>query len=79
MPVEDRLLPRFAAEPPQDVLPYGRWAQRLQEEFLAACLRIESEDVPSIGDITWFPDRTWHGRTFVPAVAATAEGYLRVK
>ena len=39
MPVEDRFVPRFAAEPPQDLLPYGRWAQALQEEFLAACLR----------------------------------------
>ena len=41
MPVEDRFVPRFAAEPPQDLLPYGRWAQALQEEFLAACLRVD--------------------------------------
>ena len=27
MPPEDRFVPRFAAEPPQDLLPYGRWAQ----------------------------------------------------
>ena len=26
MPPEDRFVPRFAAEPPQDLLPYGRWA-----------------------------------------------------
>ena len=39
-----RLVPRFAAEPPQDLLPYaGRWAQRLQEEFLEACLRLDAE------------------------------------
>ena len=43
MPLEDRFVPRFAAEPPQDLLPYGRWAQTLTQEFLAACLRIESE------------------------------------
>ena len=43
MPPEDRFVPRFAAEPPQDLLPYGRWAQRLQEEFLEACLRIDAD------------------------------------
>ncbi|MEP6954660.1 MAG: hypothetical protein ABI950_11435 [Solirubrobacteraceae bacterium] len=77
MPVEDRFVPRFAAEPPQDLLPYGRWAQALQEEFLAACLRIDDdgEDLGEAGDILWFPDRTWHGRTFVPGVARTANGY----
>ncbi|MDP9344414.1 MAG: hypothetical protein M3P44_01585 [Actinomycetota bacterium] len=78
MPVEDRFVPRFAAEPPQDLLPYGRWAQALQEEFLAACLRIEKndgEELGDAGDILWFPDRTWHGRTFVPGVARTANGF----
>ena len=43
MPPEDRFVPRFAAEPPQDLLPYGRWSQTLTQEFLAACLRIDSE------------------------------------
>jgi len=37
MPPEDRFVPRFAAEPPQDLLPYGRWSQTLTAEFLAAC------------------------------------------
>ncbi|MEY2535258.1 MAG: hypothetical protein QOF29_3168, partial [bacterium] len=76
VPPEDRVVPRFAAEPPQDLLPYGRWAERLQEEFLAACLRIETdgETIGDPGDIVWYPDRTWHGRTFVPATALTSEG-----
>ena len=43
MPPDDRFVPRFAAEPPQELLPYGRWADRLREEFLAACLRIDDE------------------------------------
>ena len=30
MPPEERFVPRFAAEPPQEGLPYGRWAERLQ-------------------------------------------------
>jgi hypothetical protein len=77
MPPEDRFVPRFAAEPPQDLLPYGRWAQTLTEEFLAACLRIDSEgeELGEPGDVSWYPDRTWHGRTFVPGTAQTSEGY----
>ena len=29
----------------------------------------------SPGEIAWFPDRTYAGRTYVPAVARTTEGY----
>jgi hypothetical protein len=77
VPPEDRVVPRFAAEPPQDLLPYGRWGERLQEEFLAACLRVdtEGEELGEPGEVVWYPDRTWHGRTFVPATVPTANGY----
>jgi hypothetical protein len=77
MPPEDRFVPRFAAEPPQDLLPYGRWSQTLTAEFLAACLRIDSagDDLGEPGEVTWYPDRTWHGRTFVPGTALTSAGY----
>jgi hypothetical protein len=77
MAPEDRFVPRFAAEPPQDLLPYGRWSQTLTEEFLAACLRIDSEgeELGEPDEVTWYPDRTWHGRTFVPATALTSQGY----
>jgi len=70
----DRLVPRFAAEPSQDGLPYGRWAHRLGEEFYAACLRIDSdgEDLGEPGDILWYPDRTLGGRTYVPATTLTS-------
>src|SRR6266545_773479 len=63
MPPEDRFVPRFAAEPPQDLLPYGRWAQTLTEEFLAACLRIDSEgeDLGEPGEVSWYPVGTWRG------------------
>jgi hypothetical protein len=73
----DRFVPRFAAEPPQDLLPYGRWAERLQEEFLAECLRVdtEGEELGEPGEVVWYPDRTWHGRTFVPATVPTANGH----
>jgi hypothetical protein len=77
MPPEPRFVPRFAAEPPQDLLPYGRWAQTLQAEFLGACLAIdtEGEELGEPGEVTWYPDRTWNGRTFVPGTARTAAGY----
>jgi hypothetical protein len=73
MPPEPRQVCRFAAEPPQELLPYGRWAQRLQGEFLAACLRIEDE-VGEPGEPVWFPDRTWGGRTYVPVTCRTSSG-----
>jgi hypothetical protein len=73
MPPEDRVVARFAAEPPQELLPYGRWADRLREEFFAACLELEG-DLGDPGDPVWYPDRTWNGRTFVPVTCHTATG-----
>ena len=70
MPPEQRLVPRFAAEPPQDLLPYGRWAERLRTEFLAAAA--ELEDVGEPGELAFYPDRSWHGRTWVPVTAPTS-------
>jgi hypothetical protein len=77
MPPVERLVPRFAAEPPQEELPYGRWEERLREELLAAALRLDSEpeDLGEPGEIVWYPDRTWHGRTYVPATSRTSSGY----
>ena len=77
MPPEERFLPRFAAEPPQEELPYGRWEQRLREEFLQACLPLagEREDLGEPGELVWYPDRSWHGRTYVPATSITSGGY----
>ena len=73
----DRFIPRFAAEPPQEGLPYGRWADRLSEEFLAACARASDgeDDVGRPGDIAWYPERTWNGLTYVPASALSDRGY----
>jgi hypothetical protein len=76
MPPEDRFVCRFAAEPPQEPLPYGRWADTLQAEFLAAALKVDTEGVElgDAGEMRWFPDRTWAGRTFVPVTSRTANG-----
>jgi hypothetical protein len=78
MPPTDRFVISFAAEPPQDTLPYGRWADTLRELFLEACRGIEpehGEDLGEAGEIAWFPDRSWDGRTYVPAVARTTTGF----
>jgi hypothetical protein len=77
VPPTDRLVISFAAEPPQDSLPYGRWADTLRSYFIAACQNIDSEgeEIGEAGEIKWFPDRTYSGRTYVPAVARTSAGY----
>ena len=76
MPPESRPIPRYVAEPPQDGLPYGRFAQMLAERFVTACRELESEDeeIGEPGDIAWFPDRTYAGRTYIPAAATTSTG-----
>jgi hypothetical protein len=77
MPPTDRFVISFAAEPPQETLPYGRWADTLRNHFLAAVAEIdtEGEELGEIGEIAWFPDRTYGGRTYVPAVARTTAGF----
>ena len=61
----------FAAEPPQEPLPYGRWAEALGEQFAGAAPEGYAVEV---ADVAWFPERTWNGRTYVPATAPAGEG-----
>lgn len=77
MPPTDRFVISFAAEPPQETLPYGRWAETLSNHFTAACREIdtEGEEIGEPGEVAWFPDRAFGGRTYIPAVARTTEGY----
>jgi hypothetical protein len=77
MPPTDRFVISFAAEPPQETLPYGRWADTLRDYFFAAVHEIDSEgeDIGEPGEIRWFPDRSYAGRTYVPAVARTSASY----
>jgi len=70
MPPEPFVVPRFAAEPPQEHLPSGRWGDTLRAEFLRAALELGEIGEP--GDIVWFPDRTYAGRTFVPVTTRTS-------
>jgi hypothetical protein len=77
MPPTDRFVISFAAEPPQDSLPYGRWADTLRRYFTEAVSEIdtEGEELGELGEVRWFPDRTYGGRTYVPAISRTSEGY----
>ncbi|HTU87401.1 MAG TPA: hypothetical protein VMF57_17615 [Solirubrobacteraceae bacterium] len=78
MPPTDRFVISFAAEPPQEPLPYGRWADTLAGHFRAGAGEIdtEGEEIGEIDtEISWFPDRTYAGRTYIPAVARTSGNY----
>jgi hypothetical protein len=77
MPPTDRFVISFAAEPPQETIPYGRWADTLRNHFLAACRELDTEgaEIGEAGDIAWFPDRAYESRTYIPAVTRTTEGF----
>jgi hypothetical protein len=67
VPPSERPILQYAAEPPQEPLPYGRWAETLAEHFERAA---ETE----ISEILWFPERSFGGRTYVPATAGAGDG-----
>ena len=77
MPPAERPIPCYIAEPPQEALPYGRWGEALAARFKAAFGEITSdEDLGQLSeDIRWFPDRSWEGRTYIPATASTSTGF----
>jgi len=77
VPPVARPVPSFAAEPPQEGLPYGRWAERLERELRGAWAALDGEggDLGEPGAIEWYPDRTWHGRRYVPATTISSTGY----
>jgi len=66
-----RPIPRFIADNSQEGIAYGRWAERLAEAFRGGCEKIE--DLPAGAEppqeIDWFAERTWGGRTWIPATA----------
>jgi hypothetical protein len=76
VPPDERPIPRFLAEPPQEGLPYGRWADALADRFLDAVRSIDAdEELGEPGQVIWFPERSYGGRTYVPATAPTSSGF----
>jgi hypothetical protein len=80
MPASEIPIPCNVAEPPQEPTPSGRWADRLRAEFLAAAQDLDQVGEP--GEVSFYPDRTWHGYTYIPVSATTANdfqvyGYVR--
>ena len=75
MPPVSRPYPRFIADSAQESRPYGRWEERLAESFAKACEALTSEagTGPDLESVRFFPERTWGGRTYVPAIAPGVE------
>src|SRR5262249_562935 len=69
VPPVRRPIPRFIADASVEGLPYGRWGARLRDAFAKACEPHVAEAGGPPGEVTWFPERGWGGRVYVPAVA----------
>lgn len=72
MTIENRPIPRFIADASQHGIPHGRFAERLSTVFREACAAIADlpEGTGAPEEITWFPERAWSGRVWVPASAS---------
>ena len=70
MPPVSRPIPRFIADASVEGLPYGRHAQQLRDAFAKACEPHLAEAGGPPGEVTWFPERGWGGRVYVPAIAS---------
>jgi hypothetical protein len=66
-------IPANVAEPSHEPPPSGRWADRLRAEFIAAAEDLDEVGEP--GELTFHPDRTWHGYTYIPVTATTSADY----
>ncbi|TMK75197.1 MAG: hypothetical protein E6G49_01995 [Actinobacteria bacterium] len=76
MPPLPRPFPRFIADSPQEGQPYGRWEERLRDEFAKACAGHADEAGGPLDTDTlkWFPERGWGGRVYVPVTGSGAGG-----
>jgi hypothetical protein len=75
MPPNPRPFPRFIADTPQEGKPYGRWEERLTDEFTKACEPQAAEAGAPLdpGTVRWFPERGWGGRVYVPVTGRATE------
>ena len=69
-----RPFPRFLSDSAQESRPYGRWEERLRDSFALACGPFADDAGTTLDPDTlrFFPERTWGGRTFIPAVGRGA-------
>lgn len=70
-----RPFPRFLADTAQESRPYGEWEQRLTDAFAASCEALAEEAGAPLDPETvrFYPERTWGGRTYVPAVGRASD------
>jgi hypothetical protein len=75
MPPTPRPFPAFIADAPQDNRPYGRWEDRLLEEFAVASQALADEAGAELDreQVKWFPDRAWGGRVYLPLTSRTED------
>jgi hypothetical protein len=74
-PPTPRPFPRHIADASQESRPYGRWEERLRDEFARACEPLAAEAGAALDPATlkWFPDRSWSGRVYVPVTGRAGE------
>jgi hypothetical protein len=76
LPPTARPIPRFVAEPPHELQPHGRWRELLDARFAEACRATDADaELGAPGAPLWFPERTYAGRVYVPAVADSESGH----
>jgi hypothetical protein len=75
VPPTGRPYPRFIADAPQEKRPYGRFEERLAEEFAKGCEGLAEEAGQGLDaeSLRWFPERGWGGRVYVP-VSGSGDG-----
>lgn len=74
MPPVARPIPRFVADSAQEGLPYGRWTERVSEQFAKACEPLAGEAGAPLDpeSVFFFPERGWGGRVYLPVTGRTA-------
>src|SRR5262245_55814802 len=78
MPPVSRPYPRFIPDASRDGPPDGAWAAQLADAFVAHCETVDEAAGAPIDPATirWFPERSWGGRTYVPATGRATQASI---